>query len=53
MLPLGSADLLSLVATAEKVSPGTRGVMSFNSRRRLLQPIELIPSPYRADSVIQ
>ena len=43
---LGSADLLSLVATAEKVPPGTRGVMSFNSRRRLYQPIELTPSPH-------
>lgn len=41
---LGSADLLSLVATSEKVSPGTRGVMSFNSQRRLHQPIELTPS---------
>ena len=29
MLPLGSAKLLSLVATAEKVSSGTRGVIFF------------------------
>ena len=35
--------LLSLVATAEKVSSGTRRVRSFNSRRRLNQPIELTP----------
>ena len=27
--------------------------MSFNSRRRLLQPIELTPLSHRADSVIQ
>ena len=44
--------MLSLVTTAEKVYSGTRGVMSSNSRRRLHQPIELIPSPYRADFFI-
>ena len=38
VLQLGSADLLSLVTTAEKISSGTQGVMSFNSRRRLHQP---------------
>lgn len=35
--------LLSLVATAEKVSSETRRVRSFNSQRRLNQPIELTP----------
>ena len=49
---LGSADLLSLVTTAEKVSSGTQGVMSFNSRRRLHQLIELTPLSHRADFVI-
>ena len=35
--------LLSLVATAEKVSSETRRVRSYNSQRRLNQPIELTP----------
>ena len=48
-----SADLLSLVATSEKVSSATQGVMSFNSRRRLHQPIKSTPLFHRADSVIQ
>ncbi len=42
-----------IVTTAEKVSSGTRGVMSFNSRRRLHQPIELTPLSHSADTVIQ
>ena len=34
------------------VSSGTQGVMSFNSRRRLHQPIELTPLSHRAISFV-